>query len=158
MRQFVYTLLVSHCSPLLHCVRLTLSSHYFASSYAQKTTQPNPSTLLIGSSVPASASLVNRPCPSPPLEIYACPVSITSSSFAMCITIIKFVVPAWRLYYECTHNPKPISDQMSIRELKLWLDTGMSAIFVILSGLLLVFSFVGRGFIDHLPGWLPHPF
>jgi hypothetical protein len=47
---------------------------------------------------------------------------------------------------------------MSIRELKLWLDTGMSAIFVILSGLLLVFSFVGRGFIDHLPGWLPHPF
>jgi hypothetical protein len=35
-------------------------------------------------------------------------------------------------------NPKPI------RELKLWLDRGMAAIFVILSRLLIVFSFVGQ--------------
>ncbi|KAH6667743.1 hypothetical protein B0J14DRAFT_601330 [Halenospora varia] len=65
------------------------------------------------------------------------------SSIAVCITTIKFVVPAWRLYYECIRNPKPITGPKSIRELRLWLDTGMSAIFLILSGLLLVFSFVG---------------
>ncbi|KAH6670184.1 hypothetical protein B0J14DRAFT_598037 [Halenospora varia] len=65
------------------------------------------------------------------------------SSIAVCITTIKFVVPAWRLYYECIRNPKPITGPKSIREPGLWLDTGLSAIFLILSGLLLVFSFVG---------------
>lgn len=70
-------------------------------------------------------------------------LSVICSSFAVCITTIKFVVPAWRLYYEWPRNRKPIGDPKSIREVKLWLDTGMSAIFTILSGLLLVFSFVG---------------
>lgn len=94
--------------------------------------------LLVGSSIPASASsltvpvvhLLSRFMP-------ASYLSIICSSFAVCITTIKFVIPTWRLYYECTRNPKPI------RNFKLWLDTGMSAIFVILSGLLMVFSFVG---------------
>ena len=65
------------------------------------------------------------------------------SSFAVCITAIKFVILAWRLYYECTRKPNPVGDPQPVRELKLWLDAGMSAIFVILSGFLLVFSFVG---------------
>jgi hypothetical protein len=66
------------------------------------------------------------------------------------------VVPALRLYHEYTHNNHP--NPFHLRNLwpgtrnnrplpvdvrRLWRDTGMSAIFVILSGLLLGFSFVG---------------
>jgi len=61
-------------------------------------------------------------------------LSVIFSSFAVCITTIKFVVPASRLYYEY------VRDLESTPELKLWLDTGMSAIFTILSWLLLAFS------------------
>jgi hypothetical protein len=58
----------------------------------------------------------------------------------MCITTIKFAVPAWRLYYEYTRKPKT----KPVPEFKLRYshecDTGMSAIFAILSWLLLAFS------------------
>ena len=68
-------------------------------------------------------------------------LSVICSSFAVCITTIKFIAPAWRLYHE-TRNPKIIGNSNSNDEY-LRLDIGFSAVFVIFSLLLLVFSFVG---------------
>ena len=84
-----------------------------------------------------SASFIGRPYYSLPLIFMpASHLSIIYSLFAMCITIIKFVVPAWRLYYKYTRKPKT----KPVPKLKLRLDIGMSAIFAILSWLLLAFS------------------
>jgi hypothetical protein len=85
------------------------------------------------------ASFIGRPRHLlPSIFMPASHLSVICSSFAMCITTIKFAVPAWRLYYEYTRKPRPVP------ELKLRhsheCDTGMSAIFAILSWLLLAFS------------------
>jgi phosphatidylglycerophosphate synthase len=94
------------------------------------------SSALTGSSIP-SASFIGRPRHSLPLIFMpASHLSVIYSSFAVCITTIKFAVPAWRLYYEYTRKPKT----KPVPELKLRLDVGMSAIFAILSCLLLAFS------------------
>jgi amino acid permease len=80
-----------------------------------------------------SASFIGRPRHSlPSISMPASHLSVICSSFAVCITTIKFAVLAWRLYHEYTRKPKP--------KLKIWLDAGMSAIFAILSWLLLAFS------------------
>lgn len=82
-----------------------------------------------------SASFISRPRHSLPSRFMpASYLSVICSSFAVCITTIKSAVPAQRLYYEYTRKPKPFP------ELKLQLDAGMSAIFAILSWLLLAFS------------------
>jgi len=108
---------VAHCSPLLHCVRLTFLC-----------TKDDSFTRIQIPSIPHW-----RPWSFSLIKIMA-HLSVIFSSFAVCITTIKFVVPASRLYYEY------VRDLESTPELKLWLDTGMSAIFTILSWLLLAFS------------------
>jgi uncharacterized membrane protein YidH (DUF202 family) len=65
-------------------------------------------------------------------------LSVVLSSLDVVITVIHFVVSAWRLHYECTRRSEVTTDSRSNR--KLWLQMGICLILVILGILLLVFS------------------
>jgi hypothetical protein len=82
------------------------------------------------------AFLPHRP-PSFFMPAYLSPIC---SSFAIFIAVIKFAVPTLRLRHE-TRSPKLTGDPNSNND-NLWLDIGLSAVFVVFSVLLLVFSFV----------------